>query len=550
LRFEVSNLKLPAALADILPAWIALASLTTLPYIIALLRAPEGHVFTGVLSAYDDTFTYLAWIRQSADGALLMCDQFTSEPHGCDFFLPLWTLLGAVSRVTGASVALTFHAGRLVAGLLLLLVARSAALRVTESRRQTRYAVWLYAMSGGAGWLIYALNNQAALTSGAVTHGSADLYLPEAIAFRSVFAQVHLTAGAALTGAAIISLFASLTEGKATRALLAGLLATCLAVVHPYMVVVVCAVSAAAILLWPFIADRDDKGARLKRSFITAALFFISCAPGIAYLLYLNRSNVVLHELMRIMDTFSPAPWEYALGFGIVGPLAVAGFILLVKTGRASGRLLLVWAVVHALLLYAPVSFQRRFVEGLQMPLCIAASVAVFRLIDSIGEKRPLIMKRSGVALAAVIIVASLTNLGFFAGQIMAGDRTAKDPRRYVAADLVSAFEWMEENAERNSVVLSSYMTGNLLPSMTGLRAFLGHYGNTIRSHEKGQMVEAFYSGRMTDEAARALIAEHRVSFVIRGPFESDLSKDFIARPWLVPVHRAGSVEIYGVVNQ
>src|SRR5215469_2567897 len=140
------------ALADVLPVWLALTGITGLPYIIAALRSPSGFVFTGVLSAYDDTFSYLAWIKQAAGGHLLMLDMFTSEPHGRQFFLPLWACLGLMSKATGLSVAVVFHAGRIVAMLLLLLAARSVTGTVMRSRVRIRYTLWLLAFSAGLGW--------------------------------------------------------------------------------------------------------------------------------------------------------------------------------------------------------------------------------------------------------------------------------------------------------------------------------------------------------------------------------------------------------------
>lgn len=150
-RLSVFGLR---ALRDVGPVWLALALLTTIPYAAAALRTPNGYAFTGVLTAYDDTFTYFAWIRQGADGCLLMCDLFTSEPQSCEFFLPLWTILGAIARLTRMPVALTFHAARLLAGLVLLLVASELAGSVMKSRTRVRYSLWLYAMSGGFGWLV------------------------------------------------------------------------------------------------------------------------------------------------------------------------------------------------------------------------------------------------------------------------------------------------------------------------------------------------------------------------------------------------------------
>src|SRR6266852_5490211 len=126
-----------SVLRDVWLVWLALAVLTTLPYVAAALRTPTGYMFSGVLTAYDDTFTYFAWMRQSADGHLLMCDLFTSEPQPCEFFLSLW----------------------------------------------------LYAMSGGLGWLVFALKTRGNLFVATAASGSVDLNLPEAFAFRSVFSQ-------------------------------------------------------------------------------------------------------------------------------------------------------------------------------------------------------------------------------------------------------------------------------------------------------------------------------------------------------------------------
>src|SRR5436190_18815922 len=96
------------SIRDIWLVWLVLALATTLPYLLASLRTPAGHTFTGVLSAYDDTFTYLAWIRQSADGHLLLRDLYTSESQPREFFLPLWNLIGFAARVTGSSITLIF----------------------------------------------------------------------------------------------------------------------------------------------------------------------------------------------------------------------------------------------------------------------------------------------------------------------------------------------------------------------------------------------------------------------------------------------------------
>src|SRR5262245_28769543 len=278
-----------SALRDVWPVWIVLAGLTTLPCVVAALRAPEGFVFTGVLSAYDDTFTYFAWMRQGADGHLLMCDLFTTEPHSCEFFLPIWSVLGFIVRVTSIPIAVMFHAARLLAGLLLLLAARAVVASVMKSRARVRFTVLLYAMSAGFGWLVYLVSRGDSPLS-----GSADLNMPEALAFRSVFAQVHFAVGAALVFGSIKLLFDELMETNPRQSFLSGALVSLLAVVHPYMVVVVCAVAGAAVLTSPSLTSRSNaQQISYRWALRVGALFALSAIPGIAYLVYLNRLNDV-----------------------------------------------------------------------------------------------------------------------------------------------------------------------------------------------------------------------------------------------------------------
>ena len=536
---------------DVLPIWLALAILTTLPYLFAALRAPNGHVFTGVLTAYDDTFTYLAWMKQGAEGNLLMCDLYTVEPHDCEFFLPLWTTLGLAARITGAPVVLIFHAARLLAALLLLIVARSVARRVLKSRARLRFSLWMYAFSGGLGWLVYALKNGKDFLKAGVISGSADLDLPEAIAFRSVYAQVHFIVGAAMVCGAINLLFAAFHEKRSRRAAIAGAIVSLLAVIHPYLIIVVVAVAAVAFALWPRLVARQEDSIKHYSILLPIVLWFgVSSLPGVVYLFYLKQSNEILREWLRVTDTLSPSPIEYLLGFGVVAALAVAGLGLFWKMRAPYGRLFLIWISVQGALLYAPVSFQRRLIEGLQLPLCIAASAAVFSLAHGFtGRQR--FRRVKAPLLISVIMLASLTNAGFIAGQMIAPAEAmgASDPRRYVPSDLIAALDWLSASAGRNAVLFSSYMTGNIAPSITGLRVYLGHYGQTIKSAEKEQEVRAFYTNSLTDEEARGLLVSQRESYVIYGPFERAISQDFIAASWLVSVHHVGDVEIFRVVE-
>jgi hypothetical protein len=204
--------------------------------------------------------------------------------------------------------------------------------------------------------------------------------------------------------------------------------------------------------------------------------------------------------------------------------------------------------IVQAALLYAPVTYQRRFVEGLQLPLCVAASAAVFWLMKRLRLAR----RARSFAVFALVASASLTNAGFIVAQLVERGHAsgANDPRRYLPSDLAGAFNWLSENGEIDAVIFSSYLTGNIAPSMTGLRVYLGHYGQTLRSGEKGEQVTLFYHGDLADEAARELFAENRVSYVIYGPFERAMGESPDVPSWLLLAYQSGDVRVFKVAER
>jgi len=90
-----------------------------------------------------------------------------------------------------------------------------------------------------------------------------------------------------------------------------------------------------------------------------------------------------------------------------------------------------------------------------------------------------------------------------------------------------------------------SYFTGNIAPSVTGLRVYLGHYGQTMNSSEKGEQIGAFYRGEMNDVDARSLFASNNIVFVVYGPFEREIAGNFRPPAWLSLAKSFGDVQVF-----
>jgi hypothetical protein len=184
-------------------------------------------------------------------------------------------------------------------------------------------------------------------------------------------------------------------------------------------------------------------------------------------------------------------------------------------------------------------------VEGLQLPLTLTASGALFWLTARLRMSR----RSRAVALTVLITGASVTNAGFFIGQVLpaAGVASSTDPRRYLREDLIEALGWLRSNANKDDIVLCSYLSGSVLPAISARRVYLGHYGLTVDSQTKGEMVARFFSGAMSPEDADSFLRRQGIQWVLVGPFERAGASGSAPPGGLSPVHRSGEVVVYAV---
>ena len=90
----------------------------------------------------------------------------------------------------------------------------------------------------------------------------------------------------------------------------------------------------------------------------------------------------------------------------------------------------------------------------------------------------------------------------------------------------LAALDWLAENAPPDSVVMSSFEQGNLLPAYADVRVYAGHGPETADSARKRAEVQAFFGDASNDEARQALLAESRARYVFAGPVEADACPD------------------------
>jgi hypothetical protein len=301
-------------------------------------------------------------------------------------------------------------------------------------------------------------------------------------------------------------------------AALAGLCWLIVGLVVPfYLVIIYCLVSAWLLAVW------------LRQRRFPVALF-IRCAvavaitlPLFAYFTLVFSTNPAFARWSAQNLLPSPHPLHYLLAYGLLGALAFIGGRWAWRKDSTPYLLLVGWVVVVPFLVYLPLNVQRRMAEAVIVPLAILAAAGLRLLSRRFARWRHTGYWRSGrrvrnLALALTIPSSLFLLLGS-ALTTLNHDR----PLFYPAAE-VAALDWLNANAEPDSVVLSSKAVGNLIPAFSGLRVVVGHGPETLDAVNKEALVARFYRDELSPDERRALFETMRIRYVFYGAAERELA--------------------------
>jgi hypothetical protein len=531
--------------------------LTALPYVIGWLRPAPGWHFSGFVFALDDGNSYIGKMALGARGDWLFHLFYTTEPH--HGILAFWFhfVLGKLAVLVNPpadTVALHerlvawYHGARLACGFLLLMVSYRFCAEFLAARWQRRLAFVMIALGGGLGWL--------AAIAGA-RRLPLDFYSPEAFTFLSLYGLPHLSAARACL---LLGLLAYLPvsapaagysrslqpvrAGQAAalrRGALGGVAWLFLGFIQPlYLIVGYAILGAHQAALW--LGRRPNASGA-----VCAGMMIGMSAPMVLYTALAFRGDPILGQWQRQNLILSPPPADYALAWGLWIVPAIVTAAHLVRPGRvaASGRsgrrwLLLAWVLVAFALIYAPYNLQRRFAEGVQVPLvCLAV------LGFAAGLRPHPALRRLAPAATVALAIPSTAVL------VLGGVVVARQPSQpvFMPADTIAVFRWLGEHAEPDSAVLAPLPTSNALPAYAPVRVYAGHGPETAFYDRKAAEVQAFFDGAATDGLRQRLLASAGIDYVVfeappgPGPFDPSRA------PYLQVAYQAGGAGVYRVIE-
>ena len=121
------------------------------------------------------------------------------------------------------------------------------------------------------------------------------------------------------------------------------------------------------------------------------------------------------------------------------------------------------------------------------------------------------------------MVLASLTNCYLWMWRFV--DLNRYDYPYFVYKDDATALGWLGEHTPSDAIILSSYEVGRYVPGMTGRRAFLAHWAQTVGFYDKRDRVSRFFDPRTGDTERLSTLRTFGVDYIIHGPAERALGE-------------------------
>ena len=511
-------------------ATVAIVSL--LPYLLAYLWTPPGHHFAGFFFIADDATTYLAKMRQGADGSWLWNDPYTSEPHGGVFLFSFYLLLGHLAALLHLPLIAAYHLAR-ISGAVALVIAADHLCRRLLPVDLRRLALVLVILGSGAGFVAQALGNPSVFGS---QLEALDLHLPEISGWYSILAIPHFAWATALIIAALLGLL-RIAEAPAWRPVaLSSAALIALTAIHPQMIPVLGVIWVAyqgVLVAW--------RARPSIRSLAAQAVPFLATTPLLAYNAWILFRDPTIAEWARQWRHQAPGPVSLGLSLGLPLLAAILGMVIAWRRRDRGLALLLTWPPLVIALLYLPnlANIQRRLLDALYVPIGVLAAVGIRTLTSRLRRTRG---RRIEAMLVTACCVSSALVLAI-ALRFASGAFT----EAYIGGDAWQAMQWLSAHHQPSDRALSSPGAGQLLPAWAGVRVYVGHYSETLDYFQKIRNVGAVLKPGQPESTVRAFLHDNGITLLYWGPDEATTGYQPNDQPFLQPVHQDGTVTIYRV---
>jgi len=485
-------------------------------YFFGVLAANDNFIFLGNYHrATGDTYVYFSIIEEAKGGSLTFHNLFASEEHSPVLIRPFWLLVGWFAKIFNLE---SMHAYLIFR--LLLIPPAIFTIYLTISTFIKKIAPRLLATAltitcSGVGFFYYIFfEPQIFKDVNFVDWYSlpTDLWVTEAYPILVFMASPHFLVSIILMLLAVVFFWLGFRNSYFRYLLYSGLALTALVFVHTYIAVyliIILGLYGLATLIYEIL----KKSRPIQKTFAKTAVPILVSLPALAYQIFLFRTEPALSIWAEQSQTISPQPIFYLLGFGILIPLAIIGSISAIKKSDREMLFISIWCWATFALLYVPLPFNRRFAQGLTLPLGILSVIGIFFLYNHWLRKnfsKQIFIIILAIILAVTIIPTHVLNIW----QYFDIHKKYKSTPYYLPGPEYEALKWLRHNSQKDDIVLSGHSDGFTIPAFTARPVYIGHDLQTTNFEEKKPEVENFFGNNDDWETKKDWLKKNSIDFI------------------------------------
>ncbi|MHA1234927.1 MAG: hypothetical protein ACTSQL_07560, partial [Promethearchaeota archaeon] len=471
---------------------IVVMIITTIPYLIGFASEGDAWKFSGFIIGVDDGNSYIAKMLSGANGDWLFRTPYSAETQkGLLVYAP-YILLGKLASPPAQhdQLVVLYHGFRFVSGILAILAGYDFLSLFITKNKWRWWALIILALGGGGGWILVLIEKESFMGSLPL-----DFISPESFGYLSLLGLPHLVMARAcfLWG---FTIYLKKMPGYFT-----GILWLLLGFLQPIYVVVAWTVVSMHLVLISVFTYRNkkknwDETWNIIKDYIIGAIWgFVISTPLIIYTAISLFTDPFFRNWAEQNKLSSPHFLHYLIAYGIFIPFVIIGLLKLIGLDREKGYFLAGWLILLPVLVNAPVPPQRRLAEGIWAAIIISA-ISYFENRNRLRSLE--ILYLSFVFPSTLLILI---------GSIFAARTQSKPIFRPVSE--IQAFEYLAENILPESVILSSYDSGNNLPAWANHRVVLGHGPETRNRYEVEDEIVLFFSPQASDDFRNEIINKY-----------------------------------------
>lgn len=515
---------------------VLIIGFNNLPVALGYLNQKDNLVYLGRRDINSqDVYTYVAFIEQARQGRVLFENLYTSEPQIPSLIRPSYVLIGTVARFTGLSSITAYHVFRIIFSLIFCFVLFSFLKRFFARDKDRVIAYIVVLTSAGIGFFVKGL-----------APGSTDLWMPESITFLSLAEAPHFIFSQILMLVGFMTYLMALEKKKMLFCVFSAGSFLLLSFEHPFNLFVT-GITLGVFSLWYLVKTKEWRSGAV----VGTGIILCTTILGIFYQWLGTVQNPILRSWAQESVLNSPTVHNYIYGYGL---LLIFAFFGIEKALKEKGRdqiLLIVWIAVAAVLLYSPFPFQRRFSEGLHLPLAIFATVGLLSVSQHFSKLSIKIAQEYvtyGVLVVFILILAAtpvdrvLNDIAVISQDSPAGYY------QHLLSSEIDAITFLRKTTGSRDIILTNWFYGNLVPGLTGRKVYIGHKVQSPFFDKKVEKMNRFLL-ETNPKKATAFLKEAGVTYIFLGKNDSMLSYGFKpdSKSYLTKVYDRDDVAIYRV---